>query len=219
MTSQGNSLITCIIFMCICFFAFGCDQYTRKKILVFLFPPSAKEKQEVTAKEDMEKLSPNLKNKVSPKSAFFAHGPKAQGQCHQCHEASGTYSFRKTDKKGAGDQSSGEGGVSGRLVMPLSELCADCHTSKSQKAAFADGLWLHGPVAQGECTLCHQPHQSEFQYMLLKKNSVELCVECHASGYMKESEEHKTGAECTLCHNPHAGKDNLLLKQDYNELF
>jgi len=36
---------------------------------------------------------------------------------------------------------------------------------------------------------------------------------------MKESEEHKTGAECTLCHNPHAGKDNLLLKQDYNELF
>jgi len=80
-------------------------------------------------KEDIGKPSLNLKKKVSPQSAYFAYGPKAQGQCYQCHGASGTYSFRKTDK-GEGALSAVEGGMSGRLIMPLSELCVDCHTSK-----------------------------------------------------------------------------------------
>jgi len=220
MIKLNINLMRCIIFICIFFFASGCDQYTKQKILVFFFPPLGKEKKVLTVKEGTEMQAQKIEKKAVSQLAHFIHGPKAQEQCYQCHESSGTYAFRKIDKKGADVlPAGGEGGVSGRLTLPLSELCLDCHTSKSQKTAYSKKLWLHGPVAQGECTICHQPHQSEFQYMLLKKNSIELCTGCHANGYIKENERHKTDDECISCHNPHAGEDSLLLKKDYNELF
>ena len=220
MIKRDNNLKTCIIFMCIFLFTTGCDQYTKQKILVFFFPPLGKERKVVIKKEEIEKTPQKIEKKGSPQLTYFVHGPKAQGKCDQCHELSGTYAFRKADTKGAGVPSIGEvSGRLGRLVMPLSELCMDCHISKSQKTAYSNKLWLHGPAAQGECTLCHQPHQSEFQYMLLKKNSIELCTECHAKGHMKENEKHKTDDECISCHNPHAGENSLLLKKDSNELF
>lgn len=218
MIKQDNNLKTCIIFICIFLFTTGCDQYTKQKMLVFFFPPLGKERKAVIKKGEIEKPSSKIEKKGSPQLTYFVHGPKAQGKCDQCHELSGTYAFRKADTKGAGIPSVG-GGI-GRLVMPLSELCLDCHISKSQKTAYSNKLWLHGPAAQGECTLCHQPHQSEFQYMLLKKNSIELCTGCHANGHMKENEKHNTDDECISCHNPHAGENSLLLKKkDYNEMF
>ena len=220
MIKRDNNLKICIIFMCIFLFITGCDQYTKQKILVFFFPPLGKERKAVIKEEEIEKQSSKIEKKGSPQLTYFVHGPKAQGKCDQCHELSGTYAFRKADTKGAGVPSIGEvSGRLGRLVMPLSELCLDCHISKSQKTAYSNQLWLHGPAAPGECTLCHQPHQSEFQYMLLKKNSIELCTECHTKGYMLEIDEHKEENGCSLCHNPHLGKDRFLLKKDFNEVF
>jgi predicted CXXCH cytochrome family protein len=213
----GDKLKTCIIFLCIFFFAAGCDQYTKRKILVFIFPPLGKEKKAVIIQEGVEMPSQIKEKKAVEQLTHFIHGPKAQNQCSQCHESSGSLSFRKTDTQGGAIPLLGD--VAGRLVMPLSELCQDCHTSKSQETAYRRQLWLHGPSAQGECILCHQPHQSEHQYLLVKKNSVELCTGCHAKGLMRESESHKTGDECISCHNPHLGKDSLLLKKDYNEQF
>ncbi|MEW6600954.1 MAG: cytochrome c3 family protein [Nitrospirota bacterium] len=213
----GNNLKTCIALIFILILAAGCDQYTKRKILVFIFPPLGKEKKAVIIKEGAEMPSQATEKKAIVKLTHFIHGPKAQNQCSQCHESSGTYSFRKPDTQGVVIPSLGD--VSGRLVMPLSELCVDCHTSKSPESAYRKQLWLHGPAAQGECILCHQPHQSEYRYLLLKKNSIEVCTGCHSKGLMRESESHKTGDECTSCHNPHAGKDSLLLKKDYNEQF
>lgn len=213
----GNTLKTCIIFICIFLFAVGCDQYTKRKILVFIFPPLGREKKTVITKEGAEVLSQKTEKKAVPQLAHFIHGPKAQNQCYLCHESSDSYSFRKSDTKGIVMPSLSD--VAGRLVMPLSVLCLDCHTSKSQEAAYSKKLWLHGPVAQGECTLCHQPHQSEYQYLMLKKNSIELCTECHAKRLLREIESHRTNDECISCHNPHAGKDSLLLKKDHSEQF
>lgn len=207
----------CNIFLLIVLLASGCDKLTKRQILIFIFPPLAKEKESVAKKVETTKPSPILK-KSGPPPAYFVHGPKAQGECNQCHESSDSYAFRKTDGTGTSALTSGRS-VSGRLVQPVSVLCVDCHASKSQKVVSGDHLWLHGPVAQGECTLCHQPHQSEFRYFLLKKNSVELCGDCHAKGYISVNEGHTKGEECISCHNPHAGKDRLLLKKDYKEAF
>ncbi len=218
MMDHGRIFKACNFFLLIVLLASGCDKLTKRKILVFVFPPLAKEKKSVTETVETTKPSSMTKKSVSPPPAYFVHGPKAQGECNQCHESSGSYAFRKLDATGTSALSSGRS-VSGRLVQPVSLLCVDCHASKSQKVVYGDHLWLHGPVAQGECTLCHQPHQSEFRYLLLKNRSVELCGSCHTKGYISENEEHTKGEECISCHNPHAGKNHLLLKKDYKEAY
>ena len=42
------------------------------------------------------------------------------------------------------------------LVSPVPQLCYTCH---KEYAATDD--WKHGPVATGECLLCHEQHQAE----------------------------------------------------------
>ncbi|MEK6528270.1 MAG: cytochrome c3 family protein [Nitrospirota bacterium] len=223
MKNHGNNLrvYATALYIFIFIFTYGCDAYTKRKVLVFLFPPLKKEEKVEIKKEGEEKATPVKKEKaVITQLAYFIHGPKAENQCYQCHESSNSLAFRKTDSK---DVSSAlkteESMMSGRLVTPLTELCIACHNSKSQKIAGARGLLLHGPVANGECTLCHEPHQSLSQFLLLKKNSIELCTECHKEGYIKKTPKHMTSEECISCHNPHAGKNSFLLKTDYNEVF
>ena len=50
------------------------------------------------------------------------------------------------------------------------ELCWDCHDSED-----FEGDVVHGPFAAGECTGCHSPHKSRFDYLLLSKGSA-ICA-------------------------------------------
>lgn len=206
-------------------FISGCDKYTRHEVLTFFFTgvPLLEEdkKAEAGEKKTAEvQLAKNKKKrrKIIRKSKFFVHGPSAAGQCYQCHDTSGTFAFRKTGKKEVGDIPR-LGELSGRLVAPLEDICTECHIQKLARSANSKDFWLHGPVAGGNCTFCHSPHQSPFQYMLLKEKSIELCTQCHVKGYVLEIEEHKKDKECISCHNPHIGKSRFLLKKDFNEMF
>ncbi len=147
----------------------------------------------------------------------YAHGPYGAQQCFQCHSTSQTASFRSSaDKKGKSVIKS-EQNVSGRLVMPIKELCIDCHAAKSVNSAFSMGLWIHGPVSEGICITCHSPHASTYPYMLRKGSSREMCTSCHSPGLMLETDDHKKNEDCTSCHNPHLGKTRFLLKKDFDE--
>lgn len=52
-------------------------------------------------------------------------------------------------------------------------LCTGCH-----EAAMFEGKFVHAPVAGGLCTLCHDPHASDYA-RLLKKEPVAVCLDCH----------------------------------------
>jgi len=109
----------------------------------------------------------------------------------------------------------------------LTGTCFQCHDGDKFQ-----GKTVHGPVAGGKCTGCHDPHSSENQRLLVK-NGAELCFSCHAAQLKdplgrtisaikrifedKESVRHPPFAEgdCGACHLPHASATPLLLAGKY----
>jgi predicted CXXCH cytochrome family protein len=91
---------------------------------------------------------------------------------------------------------------------------------------------VHGPVAEGKCVECHDPHQSE-NASLQKKTSPELCFSCHDSA-LKDAQGHTLPAikslfenkellhhlpfaegKCSECHQPHMSVNRRLLTETY----
>lgn len=198
----------------------GCNNYTRYKVLTFFFtgvPPFEEEKKPWVNDRKMTEYTKEQKRRKVVKATRFSHGPYASGECYLCHETSATGGMRGFGKKEeAADSITKPGIIPGKLVAPLRELCAGCHVSKSPEKAYEDGLWVHGPVSAGFCTLCHGPHAGPNLY-LLQKNEDELCLECHAEGLVFSRTVHKDRGGCISCHNAHLGKDSRLLKTDYQE--
>lgn len=97
------------------------------------------------------------------------------------------------------------------LVDSVPELCYSCHKDLTVK-----GEWLHGPVATGECLLCHEPHKADNK-SLLRKPIPELCYQCHETSALQLVANHtdKSYASCNDCHENHSSLSRLLLKQNY----
>jgi len=77
---------------------------------------------------------------------------------------------------------------------------------------------VHGPVGVGQCTMCHDPHESENK-KLLKINEEELCYTCHES---MDEEKFVHGpvalAQCLTCHDPHGSENSSILNSPAEEL-
>lgn len=88
--------------------------------------------------------------------------------------------------------------------------------SEKAKVVVAEGS-VHAPVADGECTLCHDPEDS----YRLTANSESLCFDCHED--KKETPVVHTPVEeglCTQCHNPHqSNHPSLLVKKGQDLCF
>lgn len=205
----------------------GCDRYARHRVLTFFFtgvPPlddgkSAGKGKEPGPKEGQARETARAQRRKAPvvRAVRFSHGPYASGACYLCHETSETGGFRGLGKKEEAKGAIAKAGVvPGKLVVPLRELCTRCHESKILRAAQAEGLWSHGPVAAGYCTLCHGPHSGAEQY-LLPKRAEEVCAGCHADGFLFDTGLHEGKKECLSCHNAHFGRDARLLASEHHE--
>jgi len=110
-----------------------------------------------------------------------------------------------------GDESEQSSSDEPHLVAPVPALCCLCH-----KEYVAMGGWVHGPVATGNCLLCHEPHQTG-NNSLLNKPIPELCHHCHESKILRLVTGHsdESYATCNDCHEGHASPGRMLLKQDF----
>jgi len=117
--------------------------------------------------------------------ATIVHFPYQVNECYSCHDANAV----------------------GNLLEPEPELCYQCH--EDFNIAYE---YLHGPVAGGYCTSCHDPHRSKTN-KLLKRSGQELCNFCHNqnSSFNYELHEGLEEMSCTECHNPHGGSDGSLM--------
>ncbi len=97
------------------------------------------------------------------------------------------------------------------LVAPVPELCSTCHN----EYASLQG-WVHGPAATGDCTFCHDSHQSEYS-SLLTKPIPELCHDCHTAETLRLVVGHSDDSyrHCDTCHESHAGTNRKLLKENF----
>ena len=116
----------------------------------------------------------------------FMHYPYEEKECAACHN----------------EQSLGS------MVEPEPGLCYTCHEDLSDRYNY-----LHGPVAGGYCTSCHDPHISENEH-LLRMTGEALCFYCHRKESVLANEMHEgmEGMLCTDCHNPHGGDDKYIFQ-------
>lgn len=164
--SQNKVLAGLVLLSLFIIFASGCDKHTRHEELAGI--PPHKGKEAISA------------------AAYFLHGPYAARQCYHCHVKSPirlhtsilglpadqqcyqchVKSSPLTDEKEPVSIFRLKLQPPSSLVLPLKDLCLECHPPKLISAAHR---LSEGPVSDGNCTFCHDPHHSPFQYMLRKK--------------------------------------------------
>jgi len=120
----------------------------------------------------------------SGKPGYVSHGPYAAKLCEACHR---------------GDDNS--------LLLPVEDLCLNCHVLNIKKKH------IHGPVASGGCRACHHPHGSGKPF-LLSSEPTTFCLTCHARAAVANQEVHRSaqGTQCTECHDPHGSDNDHLMR-------
>lgn len=80
---------------------------------------------------------------------------------------------------------------------------------------------MHGPVVVGECTACHDPHQSPHP-LRLKEEGNKLCFMCHLEKeelFETASLIHPPAKEnCGNCHDPHSTSNSYRLYAEVPDL-
>jgi predicted CXXCH cytochrome family protein len=179
-------------------------------------------------KKDMPALCMECHEQVGEvvEKAVVAHEPVTKdSKCANCHEPHG-------------------GDVPKLLVNQEVDLCLDCHDKPMEtpngsiinmKAWIEDNPERHGPIREGSCTLCHQPHGSqhfrilayEFPRKFYSPFSIEvydLCFQCHEDTLVLDElttaltdfrngdknlhyihVNKERGRTCRACHEVHAG--------------
>jgi predicted CXXCH cytochrome family protein len=200
----------------------GCSKHSRHRVLTFFFtgvPPleeevRAEEKKTVENQKTVDAEIPLEKKEIDQKPKIFSHTPYASKSCESCHAVSG---FFRSTKINTATIVGRNAGAPGLLIVPVKELCIKCHKHFSPSKIYGEGLRLHAPAAQGQCTSCHNSHQSENKYLLITKRE-KICIRCHSAGFMLNSADHKKSTDCLGCHNSHLGKGKDMLQKNYKEV-
>jgi predicted CXXCH cytochrome family protein len=98
--------------------------------------------------------------------------------------------------------------VSRGLPAESPRICFGCHDEKD----YSGGKVMHSPVSQGMCTICHDPHASNAEKLLV---SGDVCFMCHDRGeFLEKKLIHAPVAAgtCVRCHEPHKAQQAKLLK-------
>lgn len=164
----------------------GCSKVRQHRVLTFFFdgvPPLGREYLDPNSPEYLRLVEAGA---VASRSS--EHEPNKK--CSNCH----------------GDGTERVFGASG-MDIEIPGLCFKCHEDTRQLQPY-----VHGPVAVGECLLCHDPHRSSHE-KLLKKPVPVLCLECHDARDIAQIENHsdKLNAACNRCHEGHMSPTKHLL--------
>jgi predicted CXXCH cytochrome family protein len=202
----------------------GCDRQTQYKILTTVFtgvPPIDELYAERVPEENQ-----NLSLAEEIKKPLYEHPLWAAKQCKACHEivADSEMDVKFVEGVNAGKSESGtaDAMMTSSLILPSEKLCIKCHLDKTSRRAIRDRLWLHNPVARGDCLVCHADHQSA-NLAHLRQPPAEICLSCHQNNQLPGEcsvglvdVQSKRG--CLSCHNTHMGRNRFLLSRDFTEV-
>ena len=185
--------------------AVGCSQMTQYRVLSFFFdgvppPPGVAPAKPETVTgpwgielpaEDQRaqaflRATTRRAQERKKQERWVFHEPYRKHRCSGCHVQEASYQ-----------------------IKVLADTCRKCHSSHYELQADD---WAHGPVALGQCALCHVPHRSKHTGLLTKKMP-EVCFDCHDPAQTQEGPHHSMAGDrkCTDCHDPHLAGNRMLL--------
>jgi predicted CXXCH cytochrome family protein len=179
-------------------FLLSCNEAEQHEMLTFFFDGVPPLGGELAGTGYADASDPNAAPdpNAPPEFVWYQHEPSLG--CEACH------GDRK--KRGFSRQVN--------LVAPVPDLCYQCHEELRDLPGD-----VHGPVAVGVCTFCHEPHRTRNEH-LLKKPVPELCYQCHDPAVIEYFDSHhaeESYANCNRCHEGHASEEPGLLKKDWQE--
>lgn len=145
----------------------------------------------------------------------YVHQPVALGVCKFCHKS--------VDPKKH----------SFKLFRTRTELCGSCHQEqtrdlntipsieqlRTKAPRVGKGKYLHKPLEEGKCLDCHNPHSSDYKFLVPTATVAELCRKCHEKKEdVKNSHAPVAEGKCTLCHNSHSSNYRSLLINNQRQL-
>ncbi|MCF8056186.1 MAG: cytochrome c3 family protein [Desulfocapsa sp.] len=199
----------------------GCDRQTQYSVLTTVFTgvPPMEELYGDTLSEEKATLEGSIeKSEVT----LFLHPLWAARKCSVCHTISADEQMNIVeDGNGEPPEASSKKTAMPALLMPANKLCINCHLDKTARRAIRDRLWLHNPVARGDCLSCHSAHQSS-NLAHLKQSLDKICAICHDPDKLPREclagpTNEQTKNSCLSCHNSHMGRNRFLLTRDYTE--
>jgi predicted CXXCH cytochrome family protein len=115
---------------------------------------------------------------------FHHRVPEGAIKCTDCHNPHGTQNHAT-------------------LASPGWETCTTCHTDK--RGPF---LFEHAAVKVEGCAVCHSPHGATSRFLLLRRESRFLCLQCHGDPHSQQEQVSvphgrlgfQTRGDCTRCH-------------------
>ncbi len=124
---------------------------------------------------------------------------------------------------------------------PVTELCGQCHKDVLARVDAVSAEKRHGPVRDGKCNACHDPHGTNDPQMLRGRHPDQarfyttfkedryVCLRCHdtgkfsengTTGFRKEGKSlhfthvnRRKGLVCRACHDPHASSNEHLINE------
>jgi predicted CXXCH cytochrome family protein len=116
--------------------------------------------------------------------------------------------------------------VKGLLRGTTLTVCGGCHADTTRRNE--NSATKHKPVAEGECTACHDPHSSGGALLLANADRIAMCGKCHdwathsthPIGEKKIDPRNKNlRVECLSCHRAHGTEfPKLMLAAKQSEL-
>jgi len=113
---------------------------------------------------------------------FHHRVPEGSMKCSDCHNPHGTANRAA-------------------LAAPAWETCTSCHVDKHGPFVFE-----HAAVRVEGCAICHDAHGSVSRFMLKRRESRFLCLQCHGDSHSDQVGvphgrlSFQTRGDCTRCH-------------------
>jgi len=144
----------------------------------------------------------------------FVHKPVKLGVCKFCHKS--------VDPKKH----------TFKLVRTRSELCGSCHQEQTSdakvipsvgqlrpKTQVGKGKYVHKPLEEGKCLDCHNPHGSDYKFLLSAAKVADLCPKCHKKNEIVKNPHNPVAeGECNRCHDSHNSNYRYLLVNNQRAL-
>ena len=157
-------------------------------------------------------------------AAFLASeipGELAEGDCIECHadlidntvvhpitEQGCEFCHTPTGEEHPGDK------AGFTFDSPFPDMCYMCHDDKNKMS------YVHSPVSEGDCSVCHSPHSSKYKSLIRDEFSDNACVDCHYIETKTATTVHGPVGEgrCQDCHDPHQSDYQFTIKKGSKEM-